>query len=138
ERLGCTVLHALYGNRVPGVDPRVQDDLAVEHLALAANAAADIGAVIVVEALNPWENPLYPITGSRAALEVIARVAAETGARLQLLYDLYHMQRSEGDLITSIRRHAARFGHVQLADAPGRHEPGTGEVAFDRVLAELE
>ena len=136
--LGCTVLHALYGNRALGVDPRQQDELAVEQLASAAGAAQAIGATVVVEALNPWENPLYPVTRTSTALAVLDRVRSATGARLALLYDLYHVQRAEGDLIATIRRHAGRFGHVQLADSPGRGEPGTGEVAFDRVLRELE
>ncbi|WP_205745614.1 hydroxypyruvate isomerase family protein [Egibacter rhizosphaerae] len=137
ERLGCRVLHALYGNRVLGVDPAAQDEIATERLTLAARAAERIGARVVVESLNPTDNPHYPLRTATDVCTVLDRVAAATGARLAWLCDLYHVQRGEGDLITTIRRHADRIGHVQVADAPGRGEPGTGEIAFERVLPEL-
>ena len=64
---------------------------------------------------------------------------AESGApNFKLQYDIYHAQRSEGNIIATIRAHAAQFGHVQLADSPGRNEPGTGELAYERILPALE
>jgi hydroxypyruvate isomerase len=137
RRLEVPVLHALYGNRRLGVDPRAQDDLAIEQLGMAAAAAAEVGATVVVEALNPWENPHYPWHRTAQVVGLIDRVRQATGETIACLYDLYHAQRSEGEVIATIRRYADRFGHVQLAGAPGRNEPGTGELAMARVLSVL-
>ena len=137
RQLEVPVLHTLYGNRRLGVDPREQDELAVEHLGMAAAAAAEIGATVVVEALNPWENPLYPWHRTAQIIALIDRVQQQTGQTIACLYDLYHAQRSEGEVIATIRRHVDRFGHVQLAGAPGRNEPHTGELAVTRVLSVL-
>jgi hydroxypyruvate isomerase len=139
EKLGCRIFNALYGNRVEGVDPVVQDDLATENLAMAAEAVRGIGGTVVIEALNSLESPAYPLTTTRQALAVIDRVNSEQASESEVryLYDIYHMQRMEGDLITTIREHVARFGHVQLADVPARTQPGTGEIAFERVLDAL-
>lgn len=132
--LGCRVLNALYGNAVPGLDPAVQHDLALENLTAAAEAAQTIGATVVIEALNSYENPNYPITSSSAALRLIDEVRAPNVA---LLADLYHLYRMGEDLFDLIERHTGRFGHVQIADAPGRGRPGTGEIPYERVLARL-
>lgn len=137
RRLEVPVLHALYGNRRLGVDPREQDDLGIEHLGMAAAAAAEVGATVVVEALNPWENPHYPWHRTAQVIALIDRVRHHTGETIACLYDLYHAQRSEGEVIATIRQYADRFGHVQVAGAPGRNEPGTGELAIARVLSVL-
>lgn len=136
-RLGCTVLHALYGKRREGLARQTQDGLAVEQLAAAAEAAARVGATVVVEAMNPKEQPDFPLHSTAQALACIERVRARTGAALGLLYDVYHMQRAEGDLIATIREYGSGFTHVQIADAPDRTPPGTGEIAFPRVLRAL-
>ena len=136
-RLGCRTLNALYGNRVDGVDPAEQDELAVAHLALAASAAGRVGATVVVESQNPFDSPRYPLLRTAEVLAVLDRVEREAGARLEFLCDLYHLQRTEGNLIHTVERHWRRFGHVQVADSPGRNQPGTGEIAYERVLAAL-
>jgi hydroxypyruvate isomerase len=136
-RLGCRVLHAMYGNRRLGANPREQDALAIEHLGTAAAAAREIDATVVVEALNPWENPLFPWTRTEEIVALADRVELQTGERIACLYDIYHAQRSEGDLIATIEKYVDRIGHVQIADSPGRGEPGTGEIAYTRVLAAL-
>ncbi|GAA5062257.1 hydroxypyruvate isomerase [Thermocatellispora tengchongensis] len=134
ESLGCTVLNALYGNAEPGVAPETQRAVAIENLSLAAKAAERIGATVVVEALNSYESPAYPVTSSAAAFELIDRVAAPNVA---FLADFYHLYRMGEDPFALIERDAHRFGHVQIADAPGRGRPGTGEIPYDRVLAAL-
>lgn len=137
ERLGCPVLHAMYGNRRDDVPLQDQDELAVRMLADAAHAAAPVGATIVVEAMNPVEQPAFPLHSTSAALRLVESVSRATGVRLGILYDVYHMQRAEGDLITTIREHGSSFTHVQIADAPDRTPPGTGEIAYRRVLEAL-
>lgn len=134
EATGCRVLNALYGNRVPGLDPRAQDELAVTNVALAAEAARRCGATVVVEPLNSRDNPDYPLTSSDAALAFADRVGA---GNVALLADFYHLAVMGEDPIAVIERHAPRFGHVQIADAPGRGQPGTGTIPYGRVLAAL-
>jgi hydroxypyruvate isomerase len=79
--------------------------------------------------------PGYLLDGTALALECIAR-AGRPNIRLQ--YDAYHMQIMEGDLMRSIERLLPAIGHIQIADNPGRHEPGTGEIAFERLLAHID
>ncbi|MGC0418732.1 hydroxypyruvate isomerase family protein [Embleya sp. AB8] len=136
--LGCRALNALYGNREPDVDPRAQDELALENLASAAAAADRIGAVVLIEALNTAENPRYPLVTAADAVAVVDKVNAETGlANTALLYDVYHLARNGEDLAAGIDAYADRFGHVQLADTPGRGQPGTGELDFEDLFRRL-
>jgi hydroxypyruvate isomerase len=127
-RLGCRVLNALYGNTTDDSDT----ELARANLALASEAARKIGATVVVEALNSYENARYPITSTAAALAVVDAVPGTA-----FLADFYHLARMGEDIPTVIERHADRFGHVQVADVPGRGQPGTGELDYPRLLALL-
>jgi hydroxypyruvate isomerase len=135
--LEVEVVHGLVGNRRLGLDPREQETLAALQLARIAARFAPLGVRVVVEALNPWENPLYPLPRTADVLALLDRIERDHGQQVWLLYDLYHAQRTEGELLTTIARHHDRLGHVQVADAPGRGEPGTGEIAVERVLAAL-
>jgi hydroxypyruvate isomerase len=137
-RAGCRTLNALYGNRVDGVSEAEQDELALENLALTVKAAAGVGATVVIEALNSYENPHYPLVSSAAAVAVVDRVRAATGAaNITFLADLYHLGRMGEDLAAMLRRQYAKIGHVQIADVPARGAPGTGETAFGPLFAEL-
>jgi hydroxypyruvate isomerase len=136
--LGCRALNALYGNREEGVDPRAQDDLALENLALAAVAADRIGAIVLIEALNTPENPRYPLVTAADAVAVADKVDAETGlGNATFLCDLYHLARNGEDLPVVIDTYADRIGHVQIADTPGRGQPGTGELDFEDLFRRL-
>ncbi|AZM59226.1 MULTISPECIES: TIM barrel protein [unclassified Streptomyces] len=138
ESLGCTALNALYGNRVEGVDPAEQDALALENLALAARAADRIGAVLLIEALNKPESPLYPLVSAPAAVGVVDKVNAATGLdNARFLMDLYHLAMNGEDLPAVIDRYAGRTGHVQIADSPGRGAPGTGALPLEDLLDRL-
>jgi hydroxypyruvate isomerase len=136
ERLGCRAFNALYGNRVDGADPAAQDDLAVENLAIAGRAAARIGGTVLVEPVSGASR--YPLRTAADAVGVIDRVAGETGVgNLGFLCDLYHLAVNGDDLDRVIATYGDRVAHVQIADAPGRHEPGTGELDLDRYLDAL-
>jgi hydroxypyruvate isomerase len=138
-RMGCGVLNALYGNREPELNAARQDELAIENLAHAAKVAERAGLMIVVEALNTYDNPRYPIASSAAAFRVLDRVRAVSGAsNVGFLADFYHLYRMGEDLAALIALGAHRFGHVQLADVPGRGKPGTGQIPFDTLLPLLE
>ena len=139
RRTGCRKFNALYGNRIEGVDPRVQDQLAIANLGAAARAAAVLGGTVLIEALNAFESPRYPITSTQAALEVVERTQEVTGAaNLALLLDFYHMARMGEDLAAVIEKHAGRLGHVQVADVPDRGAPGTGGLDYKSLFAQLE
>ena len=136
QALGCPALHVLYGNR-DGSDPARQDALALEHLALAAEAADRVGTVVVVEALSGGDR--YPLRTSADVLGVLDRLDRHTtGPGARLLCDVYHLSINGEDPVAVIRAHAARIGHVQVADVPGRHQPGTGTLDLRGCLQALE
>ncbi|AXB41691.1 hydroxypyruvate isomerase family protein [Amycolatopsis albispora] len=133
KRLGCLIFNALYGNRIEGVAPERQDELAAENLAHAANAVGTIGGRIVVEPVSGID--AYPLKTAADALGVIDRAAA---GNVSLLADFYHLAVNGDDVPSVISAHAERIGHVQIADAPGRGAPGTGELPLDDWLTALE
>lgn len=137
ERLGCTAFNALYGNRIDDATDEEQDAVAAENLALAARAVSRIGGTVLIE---PVSGPQpYPLRTAADALAAINRVQAESGAtNLRLLADLYHLAVNGDDVDKVIADHIGRIGHVQIADHPGRNEPGTGSLPLQQQLAALE
>ncbi|WP_327065848.1 hydroxypyruvate isomerase family protein [Kitasatospora sp. NBC_01302] len=136
--LGAGALNALYGNRVAGVPAAEQDALALENLTLAARAAHSIGAILLIEALNRVDAPDYPLHTAKAAVEVVDRVNEATGlGNAKFLCDFYHLAVNGEDLAAVVADHADRIGHVQIADNPGRNEPGTGGLDFEDLLGRL-
>jgi len=134
---GCGVLNALYGNRVDGLPERQQDELAAENLALAAGAAARVGATVVVEALNSYDSPRAPIVSSQRALAIINAVRAGGAANIGFLADLYHLGRMGENLPEVLSRHAADITHIQIADVPDRGAPGTGGLDYEALFGQL-
>ncbi|HET8560863.1 MAG TPA: TIM barrel protein [Marmoricola sp.] len=133
EQLGCRAFNALYGNRVDDATPQEQDEVAGENLALAAQAASRTGGTVLVEPVSG--TPAYPLKTAADALAVIDRVGA---ANVGLLADLYHLAVNGDDVDAVIAEHTARIAHVQIADDPGRNEPGTGSLPLEQQLAALE
>jgi hydroxypyruvate isomerase len=127
QRLGCRAFNALYGNRMDGVDPGDQDELAIRNLTLAARELAAIGGTVLLEPVSGM--PQYPLKTAEDVVGVLDRVrAAQGSANLGLLADLYHLATNGDDLDKVIEQYSDRIAHVQIADAPGRHQPGTGEL----------
>lgn len=136
KRLGAEAFNALYGNRIEGVDPAEQDALATENLVLAAQAAAAIGATVLVE---PISGPKpYPLRTADDAVAVVHRARAAGAPAIGFLCDLFHLASNADDLDAAIARHTAEVAHVQIADAPGRGEPGTGTLDLGRHLTDLD
>lgn len=133
--IGCPRLNALVGVQHPGVPRDEQLALARDNVAWAADRAAAQGAAVLIEALNGWENGPYLLQSTRQAAEFVETVGREN---VRLQYDVYHMQRMEGNLVATLREHIGGIEHVQIADSPGRGEPGTGEIHFPYVLRQLE
>ncbi len=133
--LGVPRLNCLVGKTPEGEDPaRVQSTL-VENVRYAAAALQGVGMQLLVEAINPFDIPGFHLTTTAPVLALLDEVQAPNA---YVQYDLYHAQRTEGELAGTLSRHLARIGHVQLADNPGRHEPGTGEINFRFLLAHLD
>jgi hydroxypyruvate isomerase len=136
ERTGCRAFNALYGNRQDGVDPSVQDDLAVENLALAAQAVGRIGGTVLLEPVSGAA--AYPLRTSSDVVAVLDRVAQARGAQnLGLLLDVYHLAVNGADVPSEIAQYGDRVAHVQIADAPGRGAPGSGTLPLQGWLADL-
>ncbi|WAJ46962.1 TIM barrel protein [Mycobacterium sp. Aquia_216] len=136
ESLDTRAFNALYGNRIDGIAPEVQDEVAAKNLAYAAQAAHRIGATVLIEPVSGA--PRYPLKTAADAVRVIDRVRAEAGVtNLRLLADLYHLYVNNDDVPAALQSNYELIGHVQVADAPGRGEPGTGEIPLGDYFAML-
>lgn len=134
QRLGCGKLNALVGHERPGRRGE-QLELARENVRFAAEEAEKRGVEIMVEAVNTFENGPFLLHTTRDMVEFVEGVGKEN---VKAQYDVYHMQRMEGNIVANLREHIGGIGHVQIADSPGRNEPGTGEINYVYVLSELE
>lgn len=133
--LKCPRLHLMAG-KLEGADHQAALDTLVENVIFAADLVAGDGIDILLEPINTRiDMPGYFYDTSAAAMEVIGR-AGRPNVKLQ--YDIYHMQIMEGDLARSIERLLPSIGHMQLADNPGRNEPGTGEINYDWLLSRID
>ena len=133
--LGATQLNCLVGIAPSGVSSATAHETLVENLRYAANELKAVGIRLLIEPINTFDIPGFFVSGTRQGLALID----ETGSdNLFLQYDIYHMQRMEGELAQTIRTHLPRIAHIQLADNPGRNEPGTGEINYRYLLALLD
>lgn len=124
-------------NCLAGIAPADREHFAVlvENVRYAARKLGAAGLNLTLEPINTRTVPGFFLSRSAQALDVL-NAAGEANAFVQ--YDFFHMQIMEGDLARTVERLRARIGHIQLADVPDRHEPGTGEINFDFLLARLD
>ena len=134
KALGCPMINCIAGRRAPGFSEESMRQTLVENLRFAAKALSESGIRLVVEPLNAWDHPGLFLTNTKETISVLDEADADIGYQ----YDFYHMQRMEGDLAETIRRHIDRIAYIQIADSPDRHEPGTGEVNFHFMLPYIE
>ena len=127
KALGVGQLNCLAGKTPAGVSSDVIRKTFVENLRYAATELKKAGLKLLIEPINTFDIPGFYLNGTNQALSIMDEVGADN---LFLQYDIYHMQRMEGELAASMRKHLARIGHLQLADNPGRNEPGTGEIDY--------
>ena len=128
-------IHCMAGVRIPEVPYGEQRRVLVENLRYACRRLGEEGILLLIEPLNSIDMPGYLYATSMEALTVIDEVGARN---ILLQYDVYHMQKMEGNLVETMGRIIHRIGHVQIADNPGRHQPGTGEIDFATVLRTLD
>jgi hydroxypyruvate isomerase len=126
--LKCPRVNCLAGVAPKDADPERLRATFVENLRYAAAAFATEGVTLVMEPINPRTIPGFYLNTMRQALDIMRAVGAPN---LKIQYDIFHMQIVEGDLAKTIEADLANIGHIQFADVPDRHEPGTGEVNFD-------
>ena len=133
--LQCERLNVIAGLVPAGADIAALDSTLVDNLKWAAPRCADAGVRLLIEPINTRDIPGFFLSTTAHAERILERVGHHN---LFIQYDFYHMQVMQGDLIPTFARLRDRIGHVQVADNPGRHEPGTGEINYPFVLAELD
>ena len=127
KALGCTQINCLAGIAPPGVDASILRETFVANLRFAAAKLKEAGIRLLIEPVNTYDIPGFWLSRTQQALDVIRDVGSNN---LYLQYDIYHMQRMEGELANTIKAYLPQIAHVQLADNPGRNEPGTGEINY--------
>ncbi len=138
ERIDCPAIIVMSGNKVPGMDPRMQHQSCIDGLKRAAEMVEGRNVQLFLENIDPEENPHYYLTSVREGFSIIKAV---NHPRVKFLYDFFHEQISEGNLIEKLEKNIDSVGLVHIADVPGRHEPGTGEINYRNIyrkLAELK
>lgn len=125
--LGVPQLNCLVGKTPAGVDEALLRQTLVANLGYAAAELKKVGVKLLVEPVNTFDIPGFYVNRTAQALALFDEVGSDN---LFLQYDIYHMQRMEGELAATLKKHLARIGHLQLADNPGRNEPGTGEIDY--------
>jgi hydroxypyruvate isomerase len=137
QRLGCGQIILLSGKRIEGAAAGVQRAASIEALKRATEILSAAGLAGVIEPIDRLENPTIYLDGVAEAFEIVRAVGSP---KMKVLYDLYHEQRGLGNLIEKLEKNIDEVGLIHVADVPGRHEPGTGEVNYINIyrrLAEL-
>ncbi|MBW8759144.1 MAG: hydroxypyruvate isomerase [Burkholderiales bacterium] len=133
--LGVKQLNCLVGRTPDDVPAAQAHETLVDNLYRASQRLKDAGLKLLVEPINRFDIPGFHLHRTDQALALIDEVG---GGNLFLQYDVYHAQRTEGELSETLRRHLPRIAHVQVADNPGRNEPGSGEINFPFLLGHLD
>ena len=133
--LGCPQLNCLLGKMPEGVTPGDARKVVVDNLRFAAKELQGAGIRLLIEPINSFDIPGFYLTRTDQALSLIDEVASPN---LLLQYDIYHAQRMEGELGATLAKNIARIGHIQLADNPGRGEPGTGEINYPWLFRHID
>jgi hydroxypyruvate isomerase len=135
KALGCTQLNCLVGLRPAGVPDHKLEETLVSNLRFAAEQLQTAGIRLLVEAINTRDMPGFYLCGTQQTADILAATGSDN---IYLQYDIYHMQRMEGELAATLEKHLPRIAHIQLADNPGRHEPGTGEINYPFLFSHLD
>lgn len=128
-------LNVLAGRGPDGVSRETLRQTFVDNLRFAAKALDEAGLRLLIEPVNPYDVPGFFLSSTAQALAILDDVGANNAF---VQYDIYHAQRVEGELAATMQKHLARIGHMQLADNPGRNEPGTGEINYPFLFAHLD
>ncbi|QND50491.1 hydroxypyruvate isomerase (plasmid) [Phyllobacterium sp. 628] len=133
--LGCKQINCLAGIAPHGLPDSVLRTTLVHNLRLAAGELAKHDIRLLIEPINTYDIPGFYLNTVEQAASIIDEVGSDN---LFIQYDLYHQQRTRGELVATYERHKDRIAHIQLADNPGRHEPGTGEINYGFIFEALD
>jgi len=133
--LKCTRLNCLVGISPAGVDRAQVEKTITENLRFAARALDAAGIQLLVEPVNTYDIPGFHLSRTDQTLALFDEIGERN---LWLQYDIYHMQRSEGELAATITKNLARIAHMQIADNPGRNEPGSGEINYGFLFQHID
>ena len=133
--LDCKKVNCLSGKLPPGVTREAAQATMVANLTYAAAALKREGIMLVTEPINSFDIPGYFVNRTNEALSILDAVGSDN---LFIQYDVYHAQRMEGELGSTLKNHLSRIGHIQIADNPGRNEPGSGEINYAWVLKHID
>jgi hydroxypyruvate isomerase len=134
DKLECPGIIVLSGDRIEGLSHEAQHQSCIETLKRSADVAAKRNVTLLLENIDPEENPKYYLTSVAQGFEIIRAV---DHPRVKFLYDFYHEQISEGNLIEKLEKNIGQVGLVHIADVPGRHEPGSGEINYANIFRKL-
>ncbi len=135
KALKCPILNCLAGLTPDNVPGETVKEVLINNLRFAADALAKEAITLLVEPINCIDMPGFHLVNSKDTMSLLEEIGHNN---ILLQYDIYHMQRMEGDLINTITRLIDKIGHIQLADNPGRHEPGTGEINFTNLFKAID
>jgi len=133
--LGCGQVNCLAGILAAGADPKAARDTFVANLRFAADRLKAAGIRLLIEPINFFDMPGFYLNRTAQAVDIIEATGSDN---VFVQYDIYHAQRMEGELAGTMEKHLPRIAHMQLADNPGRHEPGTGEINFAWLLRRID
>lgn len=133
--LGTPRLNCLVGKAPAGVEAATLRRTLVDNLRFAAAELNKAGLKLLVEPINRFDIPGFLLNRTDDAVALLDEVAA---ANAYVQYDIYHAQRTEGEIAATLAQHLSRIDHIQLADNPGRHEPGTGELNWDFLFRHID
>ncbi len=133
--LGCPQVNCLAGKVPAGVTREQAHATFVANLKFAADKLKKAGLKLLIEPINSYDIPGFFLNYTAQAAAILDEVGSDN---LYIQYDLYHAQRMEGELAATVQKHLARIAHVQLADNPGRNEPGTGEMNYPFLFRHLD
>jgi hydroxypyruvate isomerase len=134
RELECTSLIMQTGNKIPGLSPAQMHANCIETLKSGADIAAENNIELLIENIDPEENPKYFLTTSAEGFEIVRSVG---NPHVKFLYDLFHEQIAAGNLIAKLQKNIDLVGLIHVADVPGRHEPGTGEINYPNIFRKL-
>src|SRR6266700_7375252 len=134
EKLECPAIIVLSGNRIEGISRNAHHEACVEALKLGGDLAAKQRVRLLLENIDQEENPKYYLTSVAEGFEIVGEV---NHPQVKFLYDLFHEQIAEGNLIEKLEKNIDKVGLIHIADVPGRHEPGTGEINFPNIYRKL-
>lgn len=133
--LGAPQLNCLAGKAPAGIDRQILHDTFVDNLQFAAGELKKANLRLLIEPINTFDIPGFFLSKTKQAVEILGQVDADNAF---IQYDIYHAQRMEGELCNTIEQNLSKIAHIQLADNPGRNEPGTGEINYAHLFQFLD